>query len=103
MNIINMAIIFLVISIAMFIGGILISSSNYSDSKNQTDCETPKGQSCGIWINNKECKKGKLDVDGITCESDGTVFPLILIIVSVILFLISIGCFIRGFMLKHHK
>lgn len=61
------------------------------------------GKTCGIWWNDKECRKGKLDKDCITCESDGTVFPLILIIVSVIFFLVSIGCFIKGFMLKHHK
>ena len=103
MNNIVIAIVFLVISISMFTGGILISNSNYSDAKNQKDCETPKGTSCGIWMNNKDCRKGKLDKDGITCESTGNVIPLILIIFSVIFFILSIFFFIRGFMLKHHK
>jgi len=99
-----MAIIFLVISIAMFTGGILTSNSNiYTDAKDKIACnKKTMGKTCGIWWNDKECRKGKLDKDG-TCESDGTVFPLILIIVSVIFFLVSIGCFIKGFMLKHHK
>lgn len=100
MNIINMDIIFLVISIVMFTGGILTSNSNiYTDAKDQIECnKKTMGKTCGIWWNDKECRKGKLD--GVTCESDGTVFPLILIIVSVIFFLVSIGCFIKGFMLK---
>lgn len=101
MNNIVIAIVFLVISISMFIGGILLANSNYSDAKNQTDCETRNGKSCGIWMNNKQCRKGK--VDGATCESTGNVIPLILIIFSVIFFLLSIFFFIRGFMLKHHK
>lgn len=107
MNNIVIAIVFLVISIAMFTGGILITNSNmYSDAKTESECDAKgkgSGNSCGIWMNNKECRKGKKDKDGITCESDGTVIPLILIIFSVILFIMSIFFFIRGFMLKHHK
>ena len=87
MNNIVIGIIFLVISIAMFTGGILISNSNYSDAKNELDCETPNGKSCGIWMNNKECRKGKLD--GLTCESTGNVIPLILIIFNVFTIIIK--------------
>jgi hypothetical protein len=105
MNNIVIAIVFLVISIAMFTGGILITNSNmYSDAKTKSECDAKgSGNSCGIWMNNKECRKGKKDKDGIICESDGTVIPLILIIFSVILFIMSIFFFIRGFMLKHHQ
>ncbi len=103
MNNIVIGIVFLVISIAMFTGGILISNSNYSDAKTQAECEKVNGKSCGIWVNNKQCRKGKIDSDGITCESEGNVIPLILIIFSVIFFVLYIFFFIRGFMLKHHK
>ena len=107
MNNIVIAIVFLVISISMFIGGILLANSNiYSDAKDKTSCDLKQNSSnntCGIWMNEKECRKGKLNKDKTTCESEGNVIPLILIIFSVIFFLLSIFCFVRGFMLKHHK
>lgn len=104
MNNIVIAIIFLVISISMFTGGILTSNSNiYSGVSDKVKCSAQgdKKKTCGIWVDS-ECRKGKL-TDSTTCESTGNVIPLILIIFSVIFFLLSIFCFVRGFMLKHHK
>ena len=103
MNNIVIAIIFLVISISMFIGTILTSNSNIYSGVDKENCSAQgdNKKTCGIWVDS-ECRKGKL-TDGSTCESTGNVIPLILIIFSVIFFLLSIFCFVRGFMLKHHK
>ena len=108
MNTLILAIVFLVMSLGMFISAILLTNSLYTNDKNSADCELDESltslvanKKCNIWTDNK-CRKGTINADGL-CESKGNVLPLLLFIFSLIFFLLSIFYFVKTFMLKHHK
>lgn len=104
MNTLILAIVFLVMSIAIFIAAILLTNSLYTNDKKEEDCERNNSvgnKKCNIWIDNK-CRKGTLN-DSSDCVSKGNILPLLLFVLSLIFFVLSIFYFVKTFMLKHHK
>jgi preprotein translocase subunit SecG len=107
MNTLILAIVFLAMSIGIFVSAVLLTNSLYTNDKTQYDCEMDQSlksladNKCNIFTDNK-CRKGTRNADG-SCESKGNVLPLLLFIFSLIFFLLSIFYFVKTFMLKHHK
>jgi hypothetical protein len=73
---------------------------DYTQYKNKTDCQTNEltnkksGDDCGVW-DGMQCRKGKVN-DQLQCIAPGTVLPLLLTGLSLILFIASIVYLVIG-------
>ena len=89
------SVVLLIISISLAIGSRLwLNRIEYKNINNQQDCENvlnPKDNLCGIWYGNI-CRKGKLN--GVSCVSQGSIVPLVLLSLCILTFIVCLTFFI---------
>jgi len=93
-----LALLFLVLAIASFVGVVLIGKSEmYTDATTEGTCNAKNasaialkdGDPCAIW-DGKVCLKGKFSKDGGTCTKPASAWGFVLLVASGVLLIAAV-------------